>query len=233
MLKAVIFDVDGTLAETEEVHRAAFNAVFEQVGLDWHWSSDVYRELLKVTGGKERLRHYVQVEGLEPLEEDALAGMHRLKTAMYAELLPNTVALRPGVSRLIQACIANSIQMGIATTTTEANVDALAQAVSPHLPLSAFDAVMGGTRVPEKKPNPAVYLAVLDALGVGPQEAIAIEDAEAGVIAACEAGIRCIASPSMYTVSHDLTRAEVIIPHLDDRGDGQPVTLEWLAGFLS
>ena len=92
MLKAVIFDVDGTLAETEEVHREAFNTVFEQVGLGWFWSSEEYCELLKVFGGKERIRHFVETESIDGISDEDILELHRLKTSLYAELLPRTAS---------------------------------------------------------------------------------------------------------------------------------------------
>ena len=228
MLKAVIFDVDGTLAETEEVHREAFNTVFEQAGLGWYWSPEQYRDLLKVTGGKERIRHYLELESIAGISDDDIASLHRLKTARYAELLPQSVSLRPGVERLINECLSRSIRLAIATTTTEANVDALDAAVGGVLKLGQFEAVVGGVTVPEKKPNPRVYEVALEKLGVDSGEAIAIEDAAAGVAAARGAGLRCLASPSFYTIEHDLSQATAIVESLADRGDGKPVTVDYL-----
>ena len=228
MLKAVIFDVDGTLAETEEVHREAFNVVFEQSGLGWYWSPELYRELLKVTGGKERIRHFTLSEGITGISDEDIASLHRLKTTRYAELLPQSVELRPGVERLIDECLSRSIRLAIATTTTEVNVEALDQAVGGALKLSQVEAVVGGVTVPEKKPSPQVYEVALAKLGLKPKEAIAIEDARAGVLAARGAGLRCLASPSFYTTEHDLSQATAIVDRLSDRGDGKPVTVDYL-----
>jgi HAD superfamily hydrolase (TIGR01509 family) len=228
MLKAVIFDVDGTLAETEEVHREAFNVVFEQSGLGWYWSPELYRELLKVMGGKERIRHYACVEQIGGISDEDIVSLHRLKTTRYAELLPRSVELRPGVERLIDECLSRSIRLAIASTTTEPNIDALDQAVAGALKLGQFEVVVGGITVPEKKPSPKVYEVALEKLGLQAQEAIAIEDAIAGVRAARGAGLRCLASPSFYTVEHDLSQATAIVEHLSDRGDGKPVTVDYL-----
>ena len=228
MLKAVIFDVDGTLAETEEVHREAFNTVFEQAGLGWYWSPEQYRDLLKVTGGKERIRHYIELESIAGISDEDIASLHRLKTARYAELLPHSVALRPGVERLINECLSRSIRLAIATTTTEANVDALDAAVGGALRLGQFEAIVGGVAVPEKKPDSRVYEVALEKLGVDPRDAVAIEDATAGVVAARGAGLRCLASPSFYTIEHDLSQATAVVESLADLGDGKPVTVDYL-----
>ena len=228
MLRAVIFDVDGTLAETEEVHREAFNTVFEQAGLGWYWSSEEYCELLKVFGGKERIRHFVETESIDGISDKDILELHQLKTSVYAELLPRTAELRPGVERLIEECLSRSVRLAIATTTTESNVDALDRAVGGSLRLDAFDVVVGGNTVPQKKPDPMVYRTTLEKLGLEPAEAIAIEDASAGVQAARGASLRCLASPSYYTTAHDLSHATVIVDDLANRGDGVPVTVDFL-----
>ena len=228
MLRAVIFDVDGTLAETEEVHREAFNTVFEQAGLGWYWSSEEYCELLKVFGGKERIRHFVETESIDGISDRDILELHQLKTSVYAELLPRTAELRPGVERLIEECLSRSVRLAIATTTTESNVDALDRAVGGSLRLDAFDVVVGGNTVPQKKPDPTVYRTTLEKLGLEPAEAIAIEDASAGVQAARGASLRCLASPSYYTTAHDLSHATVIVDDLANRGDGVPVTVDFL-----
>jgi len=228
MLRAVIFDVDGTLAETEEVHREAFNTVFEQAGLGWYWSSEEYCELLKVFGGKERIRHFVETESIDGISDKDILELHQLKTSVYAELLPRTAELRPGVERLIEECLSRSVRLAIATTTTESNVDALDRAVGGLLRLDAFDVVVGGNTVPQKKPDPMVYRTTLEKLGLEPAEAIAIEDASAGVQAARGASLRCLASPSYYTTAHDLSHATVIVDDLANRGDGVPVTVDFL-----
>ena len=228
MLKAIIFDVDGTLAETEEAHREAFNLVFEQSGLGWYWSTALYRELLKVMGGKERIRHYADTEGITGISAADIDSLHRLKTTRYAELLPRSIELRPGVERLIDECLSRSIRLAIASTTTEPNIYALDQAVGGALKLSQFEVVVGGITVPEKKPSPRVYEVALAKLGLEPEEAIAIEDAIAGVTAARGAGLRCLASPCLYTAEHDLSQATAIVEHLSDRGDGKPVTIDYL-----
>ena len=227
MLKAVIFDVDGTLAETEEVHREAFNTVFERVGLGWYWSPEEYCELLKVFGGKERIRHFVETESIDGISDEDILELHRLKTSLYAELLPLTAKLRPGVERLIQECLSRSVRLAIATTTTESNVVALDRAVGGSLRLDAFDVVVGGNK-PQKKPDPMVYQTTLQKLGLEPAEAIAIEDASAGVEAARGAGLRCLATPSYYTTAHDLSHATAVVEDLTNRGDGNPVTVDYL-----
>ena len=232
MLKGLIFDVDGTLAETEEVHRRAFNQAFDEARLDWYWSQEEYRSLLKVTGGRERIQHYIRIRGLDELSDSELRSLHQNKTRYYGALLPKAVILRPGVTRLIEECIAQSIKLAIATTTTEANVEALNLAVGGAIHLDKFEVVMGGTQIPIKKPDPAVYFETLKALDLSANEVIAIEDSTAGVTAAKSAGITCVGSHSIYTSDHDLSGADIVIENLDNRGNHEPVTLEFLTTLL-
>lgn len=220
-LEALIFDVDGTLAETEELHRHAFNHAFATLGLGWEWSPELYRELLQVTGGKERIRHFV--ESARPKDgERALAEMptlHREKTRRYGTLVATgTLKPRPGVLRLMQEARAEGVKLAIATTSDPANVEALLRAsFAPDAP-SWFSVIGAGDVVPNKKPAPDVYLYVLKKLAVPASHAIAIEDSENGLLAAVAAGLTVVATPSSYTDSDDFSKAHVI---LSDLGDAQ------------
>lgn len=218
-LEALIFDVDGTLAETEELHRRAFNESFAALGLDWVWQPDLYRDLLQVTGGKERIRHYV--ESAKPQGgADALARLgelHAEKTRRYGALV-ETGALkpRPGVLRLLQEARAAGVKLAIATTTDPANVDALLKAsFAPDAP-TWFAVIGAGDVVPAKKPAPDVYLYVLERLGCDPANAIAFEDSENGVLAARAARLSVIATPSFYTDCDDFSGADVVLSDLGE-----------------
>ncbi len=218
-LEALIFDVDGTLAETEELHRRAFNEAFAHLGFDWHWPSDLYRDLLQVTGGKERIRHYV--ENAKPKDgERALAEMpalHREKTRRYGTLVAaGTLKPRYGVLRLIQEARAEGVKLAIATTSDPANVEALLRSsFAPDAP-SWFSVIGAGDVVAKKKPAPDVYLYVLKRLGIPAGHAIAIEDSENGLLAALAAGLTVVATPSSYTDTDDFSKAHVILSDLGD-----------------
>lgn len=218
-LDALIFDVDGTLAETEELHRRAFNEAFAHLGFDWHWPSDLYRDLLQVTGGKERIRHFI--ENAKPKDGDrALAEMpalHREKTRRYGTLVAaGTLKPRYGVLRLIQEARAEGVKLAIATTSDPANVEALLRAsFAPDAP-SWFSVIGAGDVVKNKKPAPDVYLYVLKKLGVPAANAIAIEDSENGLLAALAAGLTVVATPSSYTDTDDFSKAHVILSDLGD-----------------
>jgi HAD superfamily hydrolase (TIGR01509 family) len=216
MLKAVLFDVDGTLAETEEFHRRAFNAVFAAQGLAHAWSVDQYRELLKVTGGKERMAAYFSAQGVE-ISEHRIRELHLAKNAAYAQALAAGAAgLRPGVTRLLQEIPAAGIRLGIATTTSESNLDALLRPLLGPAWSARFSCVVAGDQVVHKKPAPDVYQACLLRLGIAADEAIAIEDSAAGVAAAVATGIAVLATPSRYTDRDDFAAADACVPDLGE-----------------
>lgn len=199
-LEALIFDVDGTLAETEEGHREAFNAAFAAAGLDWHWDVAVYAQLLEVTGGKERLRHYVEATpGVAPLDDDAVRSLHAAKTVRYvAAVRAGSIALRPGVRRLLHEARDVGIRLAIATTTSPENVEALLTATLGADGPGLFEVIGAGDTVPRKKPAPDIYLHVLDRLGLAPSCCIAIEDTPNGLHAARGAGIPVVVTVSLY-----------------------------------
>ncbi|PXV65629.1 HAD superfamily hydrolase (TIGR01509 family) [Sinimarinibacterium flocculans] len=216
-LRALIFDVDGTLAETEEAHRSAFNAAFVQAGLDWFWSVSLYTELLRVTGGKERIREYARrcvPEWLQLPDVDArIRALHARKTALYAAAVrAGAVQLRPGVRRLIDECHARRVRMAIATTTSEANVREL---LDGCLGADPFDCIVAGDAVAAKKPAPDVYVAVLKRLDLSASACLAIEDSAAGLAAARGAGIATLVTPSAYTRDHDFNGALAVVPSLE------------------
>lgn len=205
-LKAIIFDVDGTLAETEEGHRAAFNQAFHETGLDWFWDRARYADLLHVTGGRERMRafHERQFPGAPAPD---FAALHRRKNEIYAEFASDLL-LSPGIADLIRTLQAEDITLAIATTTSPENVAALLGKHFGEAWRTIFPVVMAGDAVPRKKPDPAIYLAALEALGCRPQEAVAIEDSPPGVAAARAASIPTIAIPSLYFMEADFSIAD-------------------------
>lgn len=223
ILEALIFDVDGTLAETErEGHRVAFNRAFAAAGLDWHWSSEQYGRLLAQSGGKERIRFYLQQyhRGLQPPHPDRLIhSLHEAKTEYYKELLDaGKINLRPGVKRLIQEARARGLRLAIATTSALPNAIALLEkTLNPEW----FEAIAAGDMVPAKKPAPDVYQYVLDKMGLDPRSCVAFEDSHHGLIAACQAGLKTIVTVNDYTRNQDFSQALLVLNHLGEP-DRQP-----------
>lgn len=221
MLKALIFDVDGTLADTESAHRAAFNHAFEELGLGWHWDDALYTQLLEISGGKERVQHYWEqmrpdVKGLDgQAVKDTIARIHELKTAYYeAAVNDGAVSLRPGVLGLIGEAVAEGVQLAIATTTSPVNIAALLRrAMGPDWRHS-FVAIGDASSAPLKKPHPQVYQQILQTLQLDPSECLALEDSGNGLKAATLAGLATLITPTRYTKHHDFERAMHVVPDL-------------------
>lgn len=216
MAKALIFDVDGTLAETEELHRRAFNETFAAMGLDWHWTRADYTRLLKTTGGKERIARHMAEVGADPTRFD-IPALHAAKTARYTELMATGgLALRPGIADLIKSAPALGLRLAIATTTSRPNVDALIEATLGRAADTVFEVLACGDEVARKKPAPDVYALALSRLGLPAKDTIALEDSRNGLVSAQAAGIACIVSPSAYTVGEDFTGAARVVGEYTD-----------------
>ena len=214
-LRALIFDVDGTLAETEELHREAFNAAFAAAGLGWVWDQAVYARLLEVTGGKERIAHFQDVAGISPpLDAAAIAALHAGKTAHYASRVAGGgLQLRPGVRRVLEEAHAAGLRLAIATTTSRANVDALLAACAP---LPEFDVIAAGDEVASKKPAPDIYALALSRLGLPAEACLAVEDTLNGLRSAVGAGLRCVMTISAYGCNGPFAGAALVVADLQE-----------------
>ena len=222
MIKAVIFDVDGTLAETEEVHRIAFNRAFADAGLGWDWDRALYRKLLKVTGGKERIAHFLELSGAAPFPADAIAALHKAKTAVYTGMAERgEIALRPGVADFLDVLRQRGIKLAIATTTSLPNIEALLSCALGAGWRELFCAVAAGDMVARKKPAPDVYDLALRLLDLSAGDCVAVEDSRNGVLSARAAGLRVIAVRSAYCADDDVGGADAVLE--DCRGLGLDV----------
>ncbi|WP_018466116.1 HAD-IA family hydrolase [Calidithermus timidus] len=216
-MRALIFDVDGVIAETEEGHRLAFNRAFAEAGLDIEWSQELYERLLWVTGGKERIAHYLYhcPECPKLLDAD-IARLHWRKTELYNQIVAaGGVPFRPGVLRLWREARAQGVKLAIATTTSLPNVEVLLRQAGEEV-LGWFETIVAGDMVPRKKPAPDVYLKVLENLGLAPEEALAIEDSQNGLIAAQKAGIPTLITYSHYTREQRFEGALAVLEHLGE-----------------
>jgi HAD superfamily hydrolase (TIGR01509 family) len=237
-LQALIFDVDGTLAETEEMHRSAFNQAFASCGLEWNWDPPLYKKLLRVAGGKERVLHYLMSRRPQDLaaQEREIPQIYALKTKLYSTMVrEGTLRLRPGVKRLIEEARTAGIRLAIATTTNPANVDALLQRALAPSGESPFSVIVAGDEVAAKKPAPDVFDLALRRLGLRASACIAFEDSANGVMSARHAGLAVVATPHAYTYDDDFTGAASVVSTLGEPGDPHQhfAGWEWPGGFVS
>ncbi|HMA32066.1 MAG TPA: HAD family hydrolase [Casimicrobiaceae bacterium] len=220
-LAALIFDVDGTLADTEETHRQAFNYAFLHFGLGWEWQRPLYRELLKTSGGKERIAGFIDTLQLPAGEAARLRqlvpAIHREKTRLFAELIADgRCPLRPGIVRLIDDARGSGVRLAIASTTTPENVHAL---LTRHLgdgALRMFACIACGDHVEHKKPAPDIYELALATLGCPARRCIAFEDSANGLRAAKASGLYTVVTPSQWTMGEDFAGADLVLSHLGD-----------------
>ena len=231
-LKAVIFDVDGTLAETErDGHRVAFNKAFKEHQLDWYWNEALYGELLAVTGGKERIKYYLSDFHTDfefaGDRTELIKELHASKTKHYIALLENkAIELRPGVLRLINELRSSDLRMAIATTTTPQNVTALINSTLGEHALEWFDYIAAGDIVPAKKPAPDIFTHCLEKLDLDAGECIAFEDSGNGVKSSVSAGIKTIVTLNDYTKGDDFSGAVSVFNHLGETD----LPCEYIAG---
>jgi HAD superfamily hydrolase (TIGR01509 family) len=236
-MQALIFDCDGVLVDTErDGHRVAFNQAFAKAGLDVEWDVKLYGELLRIAGGKERMRHYFESQGWPDVagdDKDAfLAGMHQTKTAIFAELIASQqLALRPGVLRLVDEAIAANVRLAVCTTSNPKSIDAVLNLMGPARK-GRFEFVLAGDIVSRKKPDPEIYELAKSRLNVPTSECVVIEDSRNGLLAAAGAGLPCFITTSTYTVDEDFSEAVGIAPELGD-SPNKTVSLAELASLAA
>jgi HAD superfamily hydrolase (TIGR01509 family) len=219
-IKALFFDMDGVIIDTErDGHRVAFNEAFISLGFDFQWDVEKYHALLQVAGGKERMKHYFQEEGLfaefSPAEmKDLLLTIHKKKTGIFLEMLETgKLPLRPGIKRFMKEAMELDLLICVCTTANEKAAGAVTRNMLAEI---TFAHVLAGDIVKKKKPDPEIYTLALQKTGLSPDACIVIEDSAIGVLAAKAAGLRVIATTNGYTEQEDLSQADIIVSSLGD-----------------
>jgi HAD superfamily hydrolase (TIGR01509 family) len=212
-LKCLLWDVDGTLADTErDGHRVAFNMAFEEAGMSRRWSVETYGELLKVTGGKERMQFDIERGGMPEIPYEKIAALHARKTIHYQTLIADgLIPLRAGVLRLLEEAYAAGITLGVSTTTTPAALDVLIEYSLGKEWFDRFAVLAAGDIVPNKKPAPDIYNYALEQLGIAAENTVALEDSGNGWLSARDAGLKTVVTINDYTADQDFTGADLVV----------------------
>jgi len=214
-LKALIFDCDGVLAETEkDGHRIAFNKAFEEKGIEAEWSIDEYGELVKISGGKERMRKYFK----DQLNDESIMELHMRKTDIFMDMTANgQLPGRVGIKRLIEEAHKEGILLFVCSTSNLKSVSALIKANFGEKILRLFTELFCGDIVKAKKPAPDIYNLVKEKYNLGGHECFVVEDSRNGLLAAKSAGMNCIVTPSFYSKNEDFSEADIVVSSLGDR----------------
>ena len=225
MLKALIFDVDGTIANTErDAHLFAFNQAFEQLGINWSWSNELYHQLLAVTGGKERIKYYINdyldnfnISDYANDISDFAIKVHQQKTKNFVNLISQgNLPLRTGIKRIFSEALSKGLRLAIATTTTPANVEAIITHSLGKDYLNNFEVIGAGDVVKNKKPAGDIYTYVLENMNLSANEVIAFEDSENGILSASDAGLKSVITINEYTKTHTFNNALVVLNNLGE-----------------
>ena len=220
-MQALIFDCDGVLVDTErDGHRVAFNRAFEALGIDADWDVDLYGELLRIGGGKERMRHYFDTygwpEGRPESKDELIAALHKTKTDFFTDIIASgQLPLRAGVARLVDEAIAAGVRLGVCTTSAPKAIDQVLDLFGPERK-AKFEFVHAGDVVSRKKPDPEIYELAKQTLGVPASECVVVEDSRNGLLASTGAGIPTLITTSTYTKDEDFTGALQVVPELGD-----------------
>jgi HAD superfamily hydrolase (TIGR01509 family) len=220
-IKALIFDCDGVLVDTErDGHRVSFNKAFKAKGLDAEWDVALYKKLLEIAGGKERMKYYFDEHGWPDNVEDKdafIKELHKLKTDLFMQLIESgELPLRPGVARLVDEAIAKKIKLAVCSTSNERAVNLVVEKMLGKNRKSHFNAILAGDIVTKKKPDPEIYNLALKTLGLKPDECVVVEDSRNGLLAAKAAGMYCVVTTNGYTENEDFSEADLVVPELGD-----------------
>jgi HAD superfamily hydrolase (TIGR01509 family) len=234
-MKALIFDCDGVLVDTErDGHRVAFNRAFGRRNLGVEWGVELYGRLLKTAGGKERMREYFEANGWPQggdCRDELIARLHRLKTDLYMEIIESgQLPLRSGVARLVDEAIGDGMHLAVCSTSNQRAVQLVVERMLGPARQVEFSAILAGDVVSRKKPDPEIYLLAMERLSLRPEDCVVVEDSRNGLLAARGAGMLCVVTTNQYTAAEDFSEADLVVSELGDP-PAAVVTLEQLKGL--
>jgi HAD superfamily hydrolase (TIGR01509 family) len=211
-MSAILFGSIGTIADTSELQRQAFNQAFKAYGLDWYWNREEYLTMLEKSGGQQRIADYAGSTG-QTVDAEAI---HRSKSEFFQKSLTESQVMpRLGVVETIQGAKSKGLKLALVTTTSQKNISLLIEALRPNIQTADFDLIVDASSVKYPKPDKAAYAFALEKLGEKPDDCIAIEDNSGGVEAAIAAGLDCVAFPNENTAHHDFNKAKYLVDRLD------------------
>jgi beta-phosphoglucomutase-like phosphatase (HAD superfamily) len=219
-MKLLISDLDGTIVETEDYHRLAYNALFKELGLSQNWSKQDYMNRLQTMGGNKFREVFSWLELPEEEYEDTKTKLYHQKTKLYAELITadlksGQLGLRPGIRRLFAEVQDAGIPIAIATACVGWAAEQVIEAGLGKVFLQSLAVLCGGESTERKKPHPDIYLLVAEKTGIDPSDCVVLEDTRHGMLAAKSAGMNCLVTPSEFAQDHDLTEADRVSPDLE------------------
>lgn len=231
-MKALIFDCDGVLVDTEkDGHRVAFNRAFSEMGLSVNWDIGLYADLVKVAGGKERMKHFFSTNGWPDGVNDKdslIIDLHKNKTKLFMEIIENgELSLRPGVARLVDEAIADNIKLAVCSTSNEKAVNLIVSKLLGEERQKHFSKIFAGDIVKNKKPNPEIYQMAISYLNLNPNDCIVVEDSRNGLLAAKGAKLKCVITTNGYTKNEDFSEADLVVSELGDNSSSD-ITIEKL-----
>ncbi len=222
-MKAILFDCDGVLVDTErDGHRVAFNRAFKHFNINTEWTLQLYGELLEIAGGKERMRHYFDSNFWPEFvgsKNDFIRQLHAAKTELFMEIVNSgELSLRPGVARIVDDAIRANIILAVCSTSSEKAVNLIVERMLSAERKKYFSGIFAGDMVQRKKPDPAVYLLACKELNLDASDCVVIEDSRNGLLAAKAAGMKCLVTISGYTGNEDFSEADSVVSELGESG---------------
>lgn len=220
-IEALIFDCDGVLVDTErDGHRVAFNEAFSKLNIPVKWSVSEYKELVRIAGGKERMKAFFEKKGWPvdyPDREELIKQLHKIKTDLFMGLITSDrLQARPGILRIIDEAIEKKIPLAVCSTSNEKSVNLIVEHIIGKHRSRFFQAILAGDIVKKKKPDPEIYNLCKKKLNINPANSIVIEDSRNGLVAAKKAGFRCLITTNEYSSEENFDEAEKVVTELGD-----------------